>query len=185
MMLDHTQHRASSEPIVQSFFCRTLPVYLRLLRRLQLLRRVYPLAVESIFRYSCSLQAKMLWGLFAFWVSLALAPLNVSSQTAPVTIEVTIGTPLGSSGGGSLAVASLSASGLTSSLVFDQLVLPEAQTASEKTAAPELLQRPRTVGGMFRYEHIHLHQGALNLDGNSYTTNLQLAWDIGQSDLLG
>ncbi len=165
-MRDHTQHRASAGLMFQSFFFRTLPV-------------------ESTFRYSRPLQAKMLWGLFAFWVSLALAPLNVSSQTAPVTIGVTIGTPLGSSGGGSLAVASLSASGLTSGLVFNQLVLPEAQTATEKTAVPELLQRPRTVGGMFRYEHIHLHQGALNLDGNSYTTNLQLAWDIGQSDLLG
>jgi hypothetical protein len=66
--------------------------------------------------------------------------------------------------------------------VFNQLVLPEAQTTLEKTsaqegAAPELLQRPRTVGGMFRYEHIHGHQGGLNLDGNSYATNLQLAWD--------
>lgn len=141
---------------------------------------------RSIFRHHWPLQEKRLWGLFAFWVSLALAPISVSAQTAPVTIGVQIGgtpAPLGSSGGGSLAVASLSASGLTSGLVFNQLVLPEAQTTTEKTSAqegavPELLQRPRTVGGMFRYEHIHLHQGVLDLDGNSYATNLQLAWDM-------
>jgi hypothetical protein len=81
-----------------------------------------------------------------------------------------------------LAVASLSASGLTSSLLFTQLVLPEAQTTLEKTAAqggaaPGLLQRPRTFGAMFRYEHFQGHQGGLNLDGASYATNGHLAWD--------
>ena len=139
---------------------------------------------RRIFRHHCPFQETRLWGLFAFWVSLALAPLSVFAQTAPVTIGVRLGgPPLGSSGGGSLAVSSLSVSGLISGLVFNQLVLPEPQTSLEKTSAqegiaPELLQRPRTVGGMFRYEHIHLHPGGLNLDGDSYTTNLQLAWDM-------
>jgi len=227
-MPDHTPHRASTALIFHSLCCRTLPGYLRVLRRSQLLTRVCLLAVGrglaaihlttarnavyiprvlwwmarahggscmsgplsllrhwSVFRYRRPRHEKMLWGLLALWVSLGLAPISVSSQTAPVTIGVTIGTPapLGSSGGGSLAAASLSASGLTSGLVFNQLVLPEAQTTTEKTSAqegtvPGLLQRPRTVGGMFRYEHIHLHQGTLDLDGNSYATNLQLAWDL-------
>lgn len=138
---------------------------------------------RSIFRPHRPLQNKRLWGLCAFWVSLVLAPLSVSAQTAPVTVVVQFGgTPLGSSGGGSLAVASLSASGLTSGLVFNQLVLPEAlttieQTSAQEGAAPEFLQRPRTIGGMFRYENISLQQGGLDLDGHSYTTNLQFAWD--------
>ncbi len=138
---------------------------------------------RSRFRYRCPLQAQRLWSPCTFWVSLALAPLSTSAQTAPVTIGVQIGgtpAPLGSRSGGGLAVASLPASGLTSGLVFNQLVLPEAQTTIEKTSAqagatPQLLQRPRTVGGMFRYEHIHLHQGALDLDGNSYATNCRHA----------
>jgi len=145
-----------------------------------------PLALlryRCLFRHRRPLQAQRRWGLVACWVSLALALLSVSAQTAPITIEVQLGgPPLASSGRGSLAVASLSAAGLTSSLLFTQLVLPEAQTTLEKTAAqagaaPGLLQRPRTVGAMFRYEHLQGHQGGLNLDGDSYATHLQLAWD--------
>ena len=30
---------------------------------------------------------------------------------------------------------------------------------------------------MFRYEHLQGHQGGLNLDGDSYATTLQCAWD--------
>src|SRR5262245_43964637 len=131
---------------------------------------------RNIFRHRCPLQGKMLWGCFAFWISLALAPLSVLAQTVPVTIVVTTGTPLGSSGGGSLAVASLSAAGLTSGLVFSQLVMPVPETLIESASArrkttpgllqglpgtalemreetgPEFLQRPRTIGAMFRYE---------------------------------
>ena len=139
----------------------------------------------SIFRHRCPLQDKRLWALCLFWTSLVLVPLSVSAQTAPVTIEVTLGspTPLGSSGGGSVAAASISASGLTSGLVFNQLILPEPQTALEQMsaqagAAPALLQKPRTFGAMFRYEHIHLHEDGLDLSGNGYTTNLQFAWDM-------
>jgi len=63
-----------------------------------------------------------------------------------------------------------------SSLVCNQLVLPEVQTIMAKTSAqarvaPQLLQRPHTTGGMFRYAHIYLYQGVLDLDGNSYATN--------------
>jgi hypothetical protein len=134
---------------------------------------------RSHFRHRCPLRAQPLWAPCVFWVSLALAPLSASAQTAPVTIGVQIGgtpAPLGSSSGGRLALASLPASRLTSGLEFNQLVLPEVQTTIEKTSAqagsaPQLLQIPRAIGGMFRYEHIHLHQGALDLDGNSYATN--------------
>jgi len=83
----------------------------------------------ALLRYRClvgprrPLQAKKPWGLVACGVSLALALLSVSAQAAPVRIGVQIGGPsLESSGSGSLPIASLSTSGLSSGLVFTQLV---------------------------------------------------------------
>jgi hypothetical protein len=115
-------------------------------------------------------------------------PLLASAQeTAPVTVIVQFEEPavevFGGSGGGNLAASTISAAGVTSLMIFNQVVLPrieskiERQTREEELAE-KLPQRPRTFGGMFRYEHVDFAQQASGLDGNIYATNLQMAWDL-------
>jgi hypothetical protein len=123
------------------------------------------------------------------WVgSLLLVPLaGLAQPTAPVTVTVQF-EPLGQeavagTGGGNLAVSTISPAGLTTSLIFNQVILPKVETRSERDSEQaELAQRlprlPRTFGGMFRYEHVDFENNASGLDGDIYTANLQMAWDV-------
>lgn len=118
-----------------------------------------PLPVESTCRGSRPRQAKMLWGLVAFWVSLALAPFSAFSQgTVPVTVQVLF--PCESNCGS--PPPGVNAANILGDALMSQVVL---------------LQRPCTLGGIFRYEHIHWQQRGWDLDVNSYATSLQLTWD--------
>jgi hypothetical protein len=89
----------------------------------------------------------------------------------------------GGSGGGNLAVSSISATGVTTLLVFKELALPGAKTSTDKEAAQEeaaltQLKRPRTFGGFVRYERVDFEKSDPDLSGNIYSTNLHMAWDI-------
>ena len=119
-------------------------------------------------------------------VTFFLIPMAVhSQQTAPVTIIVQFEglPPFGGTGNGNLAFSSLSAAGETSQLVFKDLVLPGIKTRLDKEteqeeAAQTLPRKPRTFGGTLRYEHVDFDEGSLNLDGDIFSTNLHMAWDI-------
>jgi hypothetical protein len=108
-----------------------------------------------------------------------LPPIGVYAQqaTVPVTVEVLFtNEQFGSPGVGA---SSVSASARTSSLVFQDLVQPRPQTRREKDAARQLQTLPRTVGAFMRYERVEFDtQGVLDFDGNIYSTNLHLAWDL-------
>jgi len=120
--------------------------------------------------------------------SLLLVPCLASAQeTAPVTVIFQFEQPaveaFGGSGGGNLAASTVSAAGLTSFTIFNQVVLPRVESKTERETKQEELaqslpQRPRTFGGPFRYEHVDFEKDASGLDGNIYATNLQMAWDI-------
>jgi hypothetical protein len=120
--------------------------------------------------------------------SLLLIPLLASAQeTAPVTVIVQFEQPaveaFGGSGGGNLPASSISAAGVTSFTIFNQVVLPRIETETERETKQEevarrLPRRPRTFGGMFRYENVDFDEAASGLDGNIYATSLQMAWDI-------
>jgi hypothetical protein len=120
--------------------------------------------------------------------SLLLMPcLGFAQQTAPVTISIQFEQPVqqevGGTGDGNLGAATISSAGTTSSILFNQVVLPKVETRSERESkqaavAQQFPRLPRTFGGMFRYEHVNFTHGASGLDGDIYATNLQLAWDI-------
>jgi hypothetical protein len=122
--------------------------------------------------------------------SLLLVPVVAFTQeTVPVTVTVTaqfeqaVQQAVGGTGGGNLGVSTISAAGLTSSLTFNQVILPKVETKSERDSqqaalAQRLPRLPRTNGGMFRYEHVDFENGASGLDGDIYATNFQMAWDI-------
>lgn len=120
--------------------------------------------------------------------TLLLVPFLAFAQpTVPVTITVQFEEPAqraaGGTGGGDLGVSTISAAGTTSSILFNQVVLPKVETKSERESqqavlAQQLPRLPRTFGGMFRYEHVDFTNGASGLDGDIYVTNLQMAWDI-------
>jgi hypothetical protein len=126
--------------------------------------------------------------LCAWLASLLSIPMLASAQeTVPVTITVQFEQPAqqaaGGTGGGDLAVSTISAAGTTSSITFNQVILPKVETKSERerqqaVLAQQLPRLPRTFGGMFRYEHVDFENGASGLDGDIYVTNFQMAWDI-------
>jgi hypothetical protein len=108
---------------------------------------------------------------------LLLLPMVTSAQgTVPVTVEVIFNdTQFGGLGVGQ---TSISSSSQTSTLVITELTAPRVQTVVEKEATPQLASRPRTLGGFFRYERVEFDTlGALDLDGNIYSTNVHLQWD--------
>jgi hypothetical protein len=120
--------------------------------------------------------------------SLLLVPWAAfAQQTVPVTVTVQF-EPVGQqaaggTGGGNLAISTISPAGLTSSITFNQVILPKVETRSERESeqaalAQRLPRLPRTFGGMFRYEHVDFGNNASGLDGDLYTTNFQMAWDI-------
>jgi hypothetical protein len=98
-----------------------------------------------------------------------------AQETAPVTVIVQFEQPaveaFGGSGGGNLAASTISAAGVTSLMIFNQVVLPRVESKIERETRQEELtqqlpQRPRTFGGMFRYEHVDFEKEASGLDGN-------------------
>ena len=135
--------------------------------------------------YGCVLR-QLRRGTFAFVSSLCLMVCAVSAQqTAPVTVVVQFGVPIPSAfgtGGGDLAASTISAAGTATRLVFDEVVLPPATTATEKVAAQEKrafnLGRPQVFGGIFRYEHVDFDNRPIDLGGNIYSTTLHATWDI-------
>jgi hypothetical protein len=120
--------------------------------------------------------------------SLLLVPfLAFAQQSVPVTVTVQFEQPAqeaaGGTGGGNLGISTISAAGTTSSILFNQVVLPKVETTSERESkqaelAQQLPRLPRTFGGMFRYEHVDFENGPSGLDGDIYLTNFQMAWDI-------
>ena len=132
---------------------------------------------ETVRKYLCLWLGSLLW-----------FPMLASAQeTAPVTVIIQFEQPavaaFGGSGGGNLAASTVSAAGLTSFTIYNQVVLPRAESRAERETrqdelAQRLPQRPRTFGGTLRYEHVDFEQEASGLDGNIYATNLQMAWDI-------
>ena len=119
-----------------------------------------------------------------YMLSSLLLPLAVDAQQlVPVTVEVTF------PGANPLSPQSITPSIAPPALVFDHLTHPPSLTTNEKetetrekAAAPglRLRQRPLTVGGYGRYERVEFDTpgAALDLDGNIYSLNAQLAWDI-------
>jgi hypothetical protein len=110
-----------------------------------------------------------------------------AQETVPVTITVQFEQPAqqaaGGTGGGDLAVATISSAGTTSSTIFNQVALPKMETKSERERRQEALAQrvprlPRTFGGMFRYEQVDFENDTSGLDGDIYVTNFQMAWDI-------
>jgi hypothetical protein len=121
-------------------------------------------------------------------ILLSLPFMAFAQQTVPVTVTVqfeqSAQQAVGGTGGGDLGVSTISAAGMTSSITFNQVILPKVETRSERESeqaalAQRLPRLPRTFGGMFRYEHVDFENGASDLDGDIYATNFQMAWDIG------
>jgi hypothetical protein len=138
------------------------------------------------------MQTHALKGMFR-WLFICLAdimvvpPLGLAQPTAPITVVIQFEEPtparFGGTGDGNLALSTISAAGLTSFTLIDQIALPRVETRTEReTEREELTQRlprrPRTVGGTFRYEHVDFHNDGSALDGNILSTNFQLAWDF-------
>ncbi len=129
------------------------------------------------------------WKFLSAWLgSLLVVPfLAFAQQTVPVTVTVQF-EPLGQqavggTGGGNLAISTISAAGMTSSIMFNQVILPKVETRSERESeqaalAQRVSRLPRTFGGMFRYEHVDFGNSASGLDGDIYVTNVQMAWDV-------
>lgn len=118
---------------------------------------------------------------------LCVHALAVAQETAPVTVIIQFEQPaveaFGGSGGGNLAASTISAAGVSSRTIFNQVVLPRVESRTERQTKEEKLaqrlpQRPRTFGGTFRYEQVDFDQEASGLDGDIYATNLYMAWDI-------
>jgi len=126
--------------------------------------------------------ATLCLGIFAWLSSLALFPGYVSAQTAPVRLVLDF--PAGGVGGtgtGDLGLSTISAAGTTSTLVFQELILPGAKTEREKiaeAAVPKLRFPPSTLGAFFRYEDVHFDNPST--DGNMFSTTLKLAWETGK-----
>lgn len=84
----------------------------------------------------------------------------------------------------SLAGTTLAAPERTQETIIQELVLPTIETKSEKEqrveeAALRLLPQPRVFGSFLRYERVNIdNNGGLDLDGNIYTANLQLRWEV-------
>ena len=131
----------------------------------------------TVRKYLCVLLGSLLW----------IPMLAPAQETVPVTItiqfEQAAQQAAGGTGGGDLGVSTISAAGMTSSTLFNQVVLTKVETRSERESqqaalAQRLPRLPRTFGGMFRYEHVDFENGASGLDGDIYVTNFQMAWDI-------
>jgi hypothetical protein len=151
-----------------------------------LLITVAPQAKENFMpRHPSARTAKSLALLLG---NLLLGPLlGFGQETVPVTIIVQFEQPvpetLVGTGGGDLGASTISAAGTSTFTVFNQVILPKAESRSEQEAKREevarrLPTRPRTFGGTFRYEHVDFDNEASGLGGDIYTTNFQMAWDI-------
>lgn len=81
-------------------------------------------------------------------------------------------------GGGNEAAAYVGASGKTTRLVFNQLVLPSAKTRSQKAAeaAQAVTKMPQTVAATVRYEKADFEESDNN--GDIYGFNLGYAVDV-------
>jgi hypothetical protein len=131
--------------------------------------------------------ALMIKYLTMFLGGVLLSPPVISAQqTVPVTIIIQFEPPVQEAigtGGGNLGASTISAAGTTTLTVFNQVVLPRVETKRERETKQEELarrlpMRPRTFGGTFRYENVNFESSASGLDGNIYSTNFQMAWDI-------
>ena len=87
------------------------------------------------------------------------------------------GDSIGGVGGGNEGAAYVSAAGNISRLVFQQLVLPSAETASEKSNKANL-NLPRTFGASAYWEDVDFENA--NLNGDIYGVNLGVAFDNDQ-----
>lgn len=113
------------------------------------------------------------------WLLLFGMPLAaLAQQTVPVTIVVE------SAGVESLPLGTpLQTSQSTSFNVLKEVLFPRVQTMAEKEqqeaeSVQRLQRQPRVLGGTVRYERVDVDDGGgLDVDGNIYSTNVQLLWE--------
>lgn len=122
---------------------------------------------------------------------LMLLPWNGLAQPVTAPVDIVIIFP-GAEVGLALGNTSVSASSRISDLIFRDVAQPlvlsttEKQEAAKQQQEDERLFRPRTLSasGFFRYERVRFDDtDILDLDGNIFTANLQMTWDISRFSL--